>query len=100
MLKCWQESPTQRPTFEELVKEFDAMLVSLSDKVDSTRQLEEVLVGLLVTKSAQIVRQKIFEAEFQSESRLSARQELPAFIPSVYALNSPSLSQFNNLNSV
>ena len=42
MLKCWQESPTQRPTFEELVKEFDAMLVSLSDKVDSTRQLEEV----------------------------------------------------------
>ena len=42
MLKCWQESPMQRPTFEELVKEFDAMLVSLSDKVDSTRQLEEV----------------------------------------------------------
>ena len=42
MLKCWQESPMQRPTFEELVKEFDAMLVSPSDKVDSTRQLEEV----------------------------------------------------------
>ena len=42
MLKCWQESPMQRPTFEELVKEFDAMLVSLSDRVDSTRQLEEV----------------------------------------------------------
>ena len=42
MLKCWQESPTQRRTFEELVKEFDAMLVSLSDKVDSTSQLEEV----------------------------------------------------------
>ena len=42
MLKCWQESPMQRPTFEELVKEFDAMFVSLSDKVDSTRQLEEV----------------------------------------------------------
>ena len=33
MLKCWQESPTQRLTFEELVKELDAMLVSLSDKV-------------------------------------------------------------------
>lgn len=33
MLKCWQDSPTQRPTFEELVREFDAMLVSLSDKV-------------------------------------------------------------------
>ena len=33
MLKCWQDSPTQRPTFEELVQEFDAMLVSLSDKV-------------------------------------------------------------------
>ena len=42
MLKCWQYSPTQRPTFEELVKEFDAMLVSLSDKVDSARQWEEV----------------------------------------------------------
>ena len=42
MLKCWHESPMQRPSFEELVKEFDAMLVSLSDKVDSTRQLEEV----------------------------------------------------------
>ena len=55
MLKCWQESPTQRPTFEELVKEFDAMLLSLSDKVDSTRQLEEVQVRLLVTKSANIV---------------------------------------------
>ena len=35
MLKCWQESPTKRPTFEELVKEFDAMLVSLSDSVSS-----------------------------------------------------------------
>ena len=35
MLKCWQESPTKRPTFEELVKEFDAMLVSLSDRVSS-----------------------------------------------------------------
>lgn len=33
MLKCWQESPSKRPTFTELVKEFDAMLVSLSDKV-------------------------------------------------------------------
>ena len=33
MLKCWQDSPTQRPTFEELVQKFDAMLVSLSDKV-------------------------------------------------------------------
>ena len=33
MLKCWHESPTQRPTFTELVKEFDSMLVSLSDKV-------------------------------------------------------------------
>ena len=99
MLKCWQESPMQRPTFEELVKEFDAMLVSLSDKVDSTRQLGEVLVGLLVTKSAQIVRQKIFEAEFQSESRLSARQELPALIP-VGLYVSPSLSQFNNLSPV
>ena len=33
MFKCWQDSPTQRPTFEELVQEFDAMLVSLSDKV-------------------------------------------------------------------
>ena len=64
MLKCWQESPTQRPTFEELVKEFDAMLVSLSDKVDSTRQLEEVLVGLLVTKSAQIVRQRYLKPNF------------------------------------
>lgn len=32
MLKCWQESPSKRPTFTELVKEFDAMLVSLSDK--------------------------------------------------------------------
>ena len=42
MVKCWQESSMQRPTFEELVKEFDAMLVSLSDKVDSTGQLEEV----------------------------------------------------------
>ena len=35
MLKCWQEFPTKRPTFEELVKEFDAMLVSLSDSVSS-----------------------------------------------------------------
>ena len=35
MSKCWQESPTKRPTFEELVKEFDAMLVSLSDSVSS-----------------------------------------------------------------
>lgn len=35
MLKCWQDSPMQRPTFEELVKEFDAMLVSLSDKVST-----------------------------------------------------------------
>ena len=33
MLKCWQELPAKRPTFEELVKEFDAMLVSLSDSV-------------------------------------------------------------------
>ena len=33
MLKCWEDSPMQRPTFAELVKEFDAMLVSLSDKV-------------------------------------------------------------------
>ena len=57
-------------------------------------------MGLLVTKSVQIVRQKIFEAEFQSESRLSARQELPALIPSVYTFNSPSLSQLNNLSSV
>ncbi|XP_078358900.1 fibroblast growth factor receptor 4-like [Oculina patagonica] len=32
MLKCWQDSPTQRPTFEELVQEFDAMLVSLSEQ--------------------------------------------------------------------
>ena len=35
MLKCWQELPTKRPTFEELVKEFDAMLVLLSDSVSS-----------------------------------------------------------------
>ena len=42
MLKCWHESPMHRPSFEELVKEFDAMSVSPSDKVDSTRQLEEV----------------------------------------------------------
>ena len=33
MLRCWQDSPSQRPTFTELVKEFDAMLMSLSDKV-------------------------------------------------------------------
>ena len=33
MLKCWRESPTQRPTFEELVKEFDALLMTLSGKV-------------------------------------------------------------------
>ncbi|XP_068709972.1 fibroblast growth factor receptor 3-like isoform X1 [Montipora foliosa] len=32
MLRCWQDSPSQRPTFTELVKEFDAMLMSLSDK--------------------------------------------------------------------
>lgn len=38
MLKCWQESPCKRPTFTELVKEFDAMLVSLSDKVSSESQ--------------------------------------------------------------
>ena len=30
MLKCWQESPMQRPTFEELVKEFDACLLYTS----------------------------------------------------------------------
>ena len=45
MLKCWEESPKQRPTFGELIKEFDAILVSLSDKTDSTRQSEEVLSG-------------------------------------------------------
>ena len=43
------------------------------------------------------MRQKLFEAEFQSESRLSARQELPALIP-VGLYVSPSLSQFNNLS--
>lgn len=32
MLKCWQDLPLHRPTFQELVQEFDAMLVSLSDK--------------------------------------------------------------------
>ena len=45
MLKCWEEPPKQRPTFGELIKEFDAILVSLSDKIDSPRQSEEVLSG-------------------------------------------------------
>ena len=54
MLKCWQESPMQRPTFEELVKEFDAMLVSLPDKVDSTRRLEEVYILLLLAITTNI----------------------------------------------
>ena len=45
------------------------------------------------------VRQKLFEAEFQSESRLSARQELPALTP-VGLYVSPSLNQFNNLSPV
>jgi len=44
MLKCWQESPTKRPTFEELVKEFDAMLVSLSDSV-SSKLLLSIIYG-------------------------------------------------------
>ena len=64
-------------------------------------------MGSLLTKSANIVityrtvrvRQKLFEAEFQSENRLSARQELPALIP-VGLYVSPSLSQFNNLSPV
>lgn len=32
MFKCWKDLPLHRPTFQELVQEFDAMLVSLSDK--------------------------------------------------------------------
>ena len=45
------------------------------------------------------MRPKLLEAEFQSESRLSARQELPALTP-VGLYVSPSLSQFNNLSPV
>ena len=59
-------------------------------------------MGSLLTKSANIVityRKKLFEAEFQSGSQLSARQELPALIP-VGLYVSPSLSQFNNLSPV
>ena len=62
-------------------------------------------MGSLLTKSANIVityrksETKLFEAEFQSENRLSARQELPALIP-VGLYVSPSLSQFDNLSPV
>ena len=53
----------------------------------------------MITYRTVRVRQKLFEAEFQSENRLSATQELPALIP-VGLYVSPSLSQFNNLSPV
>ena len=44
MFKCWKDLPLHRPTFQELVQEFDAMLVSLSDKV-SVVFLDHHLMG-------------------------------------------------------
>lgn len=36
MLNCWNEFADKRPTFPELVHEFDQMISMLSDKVDCT----------------------------------------------------------------
>ena len=36
MLGCWNECAENRPTFPELVRQFDEMISMLSDKVMST----------------------------------------------------------------
>ena len=64
MLKCWQELPTKRPTFEELVKEFDAMLVSLSDSVSSKLLLirQSIIYGCRL-------RERLYEKKINPFSR-------------------------------
>ena len=34
MLNCWSEYADKRPTFPDLVREFDRMITMLSDKVN------------------------------------------------------------------
>ena len=36
MLSCWSEHAENRPTFPDLVREFDAMISSLSDKASTS----------------------------------------------------------------
>ena len=36
MLNCWSEFADKRPTFPDLVREFDRMITMLSDKVSVT----------------------------------------------------------------
>lgn len=39
MLNCWSEFADKRPTFPDLVREFDRMITMLSDKVNVIRRM-------------------------------------------------------------
>lgn len=43
MLQCWHEDPARRPTFNQIVKELDAKLTLLSDRVSTVLSLGLVI---------------------------------------------------------